>query len=107
MDEKYRNVIEDTLDMFDFCSAEEVFEINGWKYSDKNFELYYPTYLDLKKFCRGLCIDAVNNLIKNKPTEFATVSSGHFFILCFFCNEDEISLRIGLEVESVHSDDNV
>ena len=105
MDEKYRNLIEETLDMFDFHSAEDFFKINDWQYGNENSELYYPDYLDLKRMCRKLCIDAVNNLIKNKPFPFTTVSSGRFFILCHFIDDENINLRVSLEVESVYSDD--
>ncbi len=102
MDEKYRNIIEETLDEFDFKDAEEVFKTFGFTYS-KDSKEYCPDYIDIKRYVRELCISAVNNLIKSKSS-FYYSSSGHFFVLCWFV-EDRLQIRISFEIESVESYD--
>lgn len=102
MDEKYRNIIEETLDEFDFNSAEEVFKTFGFTYI-KDSKEYWPDYIDIKRHVRELCISAVGNLIKSKGS-FYYSSSGHFFVLCWFV-EDQLQIRVSLEIENVESYD--
>lgn len=102
MDEKYRNIIEETLDKFDFKDAEEVFKTFGFTYI-KDSKEYWPDYIDIKRFVRELCMSTVDNLIKSKGS-FYYSSSGHFFIVCLFV-EDQLQIRVSLEIESVESYD--
>lgn len=102
MDEKYRDVIEETLDEFDFNDAEEVFKTFGFTYS-KDSKEYWPDYIDIKRHVRELCISTVDSLIKSKDS-FSYSSSGHFFVLCWFV-EDRLQIRISFEIESVESYD--